>query len=127
MLLAKVVAGLRLGLTPGENRFEFVDELLQFLAGKFPAEPKCQAWYLAHGGNALGNLAGSWKVDLERESAPPFVLAVKSRRSSALKAEWGKLPCLSHRPRLIAAEGRKQKRQHSPEIQQITGLKKESF
>jgi hypothetical protein len=64
MLLAKVVAGLRLRLTPSENLFEFADELLQFLAGKFPAEPKRQSWYLAHGGDSLRNLAGSWKVGL---------------------------------------------------------------
>ena len=59
MLLAKVVAGLRLGLMPGENLLQFVDKLLQVLASKFPAEPKHQAWYLAHGGESLGNLAGS--------------------------------------------------------------------
>ena len=81
MLLAKVVAGLRLGLTAGENLFEFVDEVLQFLAGKFPAEPKHQSWYLAHGGDSLGNRVGSWKVGVERESPPPFLFAVKCRRS----------------------------------------------
>src|SRR6516225_4899804 len=61
MLLAEVVARLRLGLTPGENLLEFVDELLQVLAGKFPAQPKYQSWYLAHGGDSLRDLAGSWK------------------------------------------------------------------
>jgi len=127
MLLAKVAAGLRLRLPPGENLFEFVDELLQFLAGKFLAEPKHQSWYLAHGGDSLRDLAGSCKVGLERESPPPFLLAVKSRRSSTPKAKRGKPPCLSHRPRLIAAGGRRQKRQHSPEIQQIIALRKESF
>jgi hypothetical protein len=102
-----------------------VDQLLQFLAGKFPAEPKHQAWYLAHGGDSLGNLAGSWKVDLERESSPPFLFAVKSeRKDSALQPEWGKPPCLPNRPRLIVARGRKQKRQHPPGIQEIIGLKK---
>lgn len=104
MLLAKVVARLRLGLTPSENLLQLIDELLQFLGGKFPAEPKRQAWYLAHGGDSLGNLVGSWKVDWERESAPPFVLAVKSRRSSTLKAEWGQAalpltPTSAHRRR----------------------------
>jgi len=127
MLLAEVVAGLRLGLTPGENLLEFVDQLLQLLAGKFPAEPKHQSWYVVHGGDSLRNLAGSWKVDWERESSPPFLFAVKSRRSSTLKAERGKPPCLPNRPRLIVAGGRKQNRQHPPENQQIIGLNKESL
>ncbi len=43
MLLAEVVAGLRLGLTPGENLLQLTDELLQILTGKFPAEPKHQS------------------------------------------------------------------------------------
>jgi hypothetical protein len=56
------------------------------------------------------------------------LFAVKSdRRDFALKPESGKvaLPPQStsaHRPK-----GRKQKRQHPPEIQQIIGLKKESL
>jgi hypothetical protein len=128
MLLAKIVAGLRLGLASGENLLEFVDELLQVLAGKFPAEPKRQSWYLAHGGDSLRNLVGSLKGDCERESPPPFLFAVKpARENSALKPEWGKPPCLPNRPRLIVTGGRKQKRQHPPAIQQIIGLKKESF
>ena len=44
MLLAKIVAGLRLGLTPGENLLQLMDKLLQVLAGKFPTEPKHQLW-----------------------------------------------------------------------------------
>jgi hypothetical protein len=69
MLLAKVVAGLRLGLTAGENLFQFVDELLQFLASKFTAEPKRQSWYLAHGGDSLGNRVPGrlkWKERVHR-------------------------------------------------------------
>jgi hypothetical protein len=125
MLLAKIVAGLGLGLTPGENLLQLVDKLLQVLAGKLPAQPKHQSWYLAHGGDSLRNLAGSWKDGWERESPPPFLFAVKSgRRNSALKPEWGKPPCLPNRPRLTVAGGRKQKRQHPPEIQQIIHLKK---
>ena len=74
MLLAKVVAGLRLGLTPGENLFQFVDQLLQFLAGKFPAEPKHQAWYLAHGGDSLSGTGGFLEGGLgKRESTAFFV------------------------------------------------------
>jgi len=128
MLLAEVVARLRLGLTPGENLLEFVDELLQVLAGKFPAQPKYQSWYLAHGGDSLRDLAGSWKDTWEKESPPPFLFAVKSgRRNSTLKPKWGKPPCLPNRPRFIVAGGRKQKRQHPPAIQQITRLKKRNF
>ena len=59
MLLAEVVARLRLGLTPSEDLLQLFDKVLQILAGKFPAEPKYQAWYAAHGGESLGNLAGS--------------------------------------------------------------------
>src|SRR5262250_246192 len=106
MLLAKIVAGLGLGLTPGEDLLQLVDKLLQVLAGKFPAQPKHQSWYLAHGGDSLRNLTGSWKDGWERESPPPFLFAVKSsRRNSALKPEWGKPPCLPNRPRLTVARG----------------------
>jgi hypothetical protein len=105
MLLAKVVAGLRLGLTPGENLLQLINELLQVLRGKFPAEPKHQSWYLAHGGDSLGNLAGSWKVDWERESAPPFLFGVKSPRISTLKAEWGKPTCLYTDPGSLRSPG----------------------
>jgi len=130
MLLAKVVAGLGLGLTPGENLLQLIDELLQVLAGKFPAEPKHQSWYLAHGGDSLRNLVGSWKVGLQRESPPPFLFAVKSnRRNSALKPEWGRPALLPPKSTQLTApaRGRKQKRQHPPEIQQIIGLQKGSF
>jgi hypothetical protein len=129
MLLAKVVAGLRLGLTPGENVLQLIDELLQVLAGKFPAEPKHQAWYLAHGGDSLRNLAGSWKVGLERESPPPFLFAVKSdRRNSALKPERGKPSCLPIDPGSPRPQGGESRNASiPPEIQQIIGLKKESL
>jgi hypothetical protein len=110
MLLAEVVARLRLRLTPGENLLEFVDELLQVLAGEFPAQPKRQSCYLVHGGDSLGNLVGSRKDVWEKESPPPFLLAVKSRSSSTLKAKWGKPPCRPHRPRLTAAGGESKNR-----------------
>ena len=132
MLLAKVVAGLRLGLTPGENLLQLMDKLLQVLAGKFPTKPKHQSWYAAHGGESLGNLAGSWKGDLQnlpRETPPPFLFPVKcDGASSVLKPECGKPSCLTNGPRLTTpAGGRKQKCQLPPPTQQITGLKKESF
>ena len=58
MLLAEVVARLRLGLTSGEDLLQLFDEVLQILASKFPAEPKYQSWYVAHGGESLGNRGG---------------------------------------------------------------------
>ena len=88
MLLAEVVARLRFGLTSGENLLQLLDKLLQILAGKFPTEPKYQSWYAAHGGESLGNLAGSLMVVLERETSPPFLLAVNSQHgSSGLNAQ----------------------------------------
>jgi len=58
MLLAEVVARLRLGLTSGEDLLELFDKVLQVLASKFSAEPKYQSWYAAHGGESLGNRGG---------------------------------------------------------------------
>jgi hypothetical protein len=58
MLLAEVVAGLRLGLTSGEDLLELFDQVLQILASEFPAEPKYQSCYAAHGGESLGNRGG---------------------------------------------------------------------
>jgi hypothetical protein len=132
MLLAKVVAGLRLGLTPGENLLQLLDQLLQVLAGKFPTEPKYQSWYAAHGGESLGNRAGSWKGDLQnlpRETSPPFLFPVKcDGGSSALKPECGKPSRLTNGRRLTTpAGGRKQKCQFPPPIQENIGLEKESF
>ena len=72
MLLAKVVAGLRLGLTPGENRLQLLDQFLQILAGKFSAEPKHPSWYVAHGGESLGNLAGSLLGDMGKRDFTAF-------------------------------------------------------
>ena len=112
MLLAKVVAGLRLGLTPGENLLQFVDELLQILARKFPAKPKYQSWYAAHGGDSLGNLAGSSKVGLEKESSPPFLFAVKSDRgTSTFQPEWAS--CLAHKSNRLSAPTRGESRNAS--------------
>ncbi len=58
MLLAEVVARLRLGLSSGEDLLPLFDKVLQILASKFPAEPKYQSWYAAHGGESLGNRGG---------------------------------------------------------------------
>ena len=78
MLLAEVVARLRFGLTSSENLLRLFDKILQILASKFAAEPKYQTWHAAHGGESLGNLAGSLMVVVQRETSPPFSLAVNS-------------------------------------------------
>ena len=93
MLLAEVVARLRLGLTSGEDLLELFDKVLQVLASKFSAEPKYQSWYAAHGGESLGNLAGSLKGDLgkrdftaffTRRQLPPQKLQPDRRQASRL-------------------------------------------
>jgi hypothetical protein len=83
MLLAEVVARLKLGFAPSQDLLQLRDEVFEVLAGKFLTEPKHQSWYLAHGGESLGNLAGSRWVISERETSPPFLLAVNSHRGSS--------------------------------------------
>ena len=127
MLLAKVVAGLRLGLTPGENLPQLIDEVLQFLAGKFPTEPKHQSCYLAHGGESLGNLAGSLMADFRKRDFTAF-FACRQLLPREFQPECGKPSWLTNRPRLTtSAGGRNQKCQFLPRIQQNIGLEKESF
>ena len=79
MLLAEVVARLNLGLALGEDLLQLLDQLLQLCSSKFFAEPKDQACYVGHGGEPLGNLAGSLHVVLgiKRETPPPFSFSVK--------------------------------------------------
>ena len=88
MLLAEVVARLRFGLSSGENLLQLLDKFLQVLAGKFPTEPKYQAWYAAHGGESLGNLASSAKEGLRRETSPLSSFLIKPDPArSALRLE----------------------------------------
>ena len=127
MLLAEVVARLRLGLTSGEDLLQLFDEVLQILASKFPAEPKYQAWYAAHGGESLGNRGGFpegwfWKERLHRlfysPSTPTAEAPARSHTGSRL----------ADAPQLTAPlGGRKQKCRLLPRIQQNTGLKRKSF
>jgi hypothetical protein len=128
MLLAEVVARLRLGLTPGEDLLQLLDKFLQILAGKFPAEPKHQSWYAAHGGESLGNRGGfpdEWigkKRDFTafftRRQPPPQNL--QPDRTQASRRRNG--------PQLTTpAGGRKQKCRLLPRIQQNIGLKRKSF
>jgi len=74
MLLAKVVTRLRLGLTTGEDLLQLLDEFLQIFPSEFPAEPEHQSWYVAHGGEPLGNLAGSWQAGLAKREFTAFFL-----------------------------------------------------
>ena len=123
MLLAKVVAGLRLGLTPGENLPQLIDEVLQFLAGKFPTEPKHQSCYLAHGGESLGNLAGSLKGDFGKRDFTAFLLL----QSSPIAQPDSASQTNQTNRRVKQSRGRNQKYQLPPSFQQIIALKKRSF
>ena len=127
MLLAEVVARLRLGLSSGENLLQLLDEFLQILAGKFPTEPKYQAWYAAHGGESLGNLAGSLTSGLgKRDFTAFFSRRQPHRRSFSLSP--APPPRFTDQARLTTpARGRKQKCLLLPRIQQNMGLMKESF
>ena len=72
MLLAKVIARLRLRLGVGEDSLQLLDERLQILAGKFPAEPKHETWYVAHGGD-FSNLAGSLHDEMGKRDFTAFL------------------------------------------------------
>jgi hypothetical protein len=72
MLLAKIVAGMNLGFVPSKDLLQLLDEVLQVWARKFPAEPKNQSWYRAHGGESLGNLAGSRQGDFAKRDSTAF-------------------------------------------------------
>jgi hypothetical protein len=129
MLLAEVVAGLRLGLTSGEDLLQLFDKVLQILASKFPAEPKYQSWYAAHSGESLGNRGGfpdEWfgKERLHRlfysPSTPTAEAPVRLQTEPLISThKWT--------PAHWDPRGRKQKCRHLPRIQQNIGLKKESF
>jgi hypothetical protein len=127
MLLAKVVARLRFGLTPGENLLQLLDKFLQILAGKFPTEPKHQAWYAAHGGESLGNLAGSLKADIGKRDFTAF-FTCRQLPTRKLQPECTKFSRLANGPQpTTPVGGRKQKRQLLPRIQQNMDLMKESL
>ena len=127
MLLAEVVARLRLGLTSGEDLLQLFDQVLQILASKLPAEPKYQSWYAAHGGESLGNRGGFpdewfWKERLHRlfySSSTPTAEAPAQLQTCLSTHKWTPAHC--------APRGRKQKRRLLPQNQQNIGLKKESF
>jgi hypothetical protein len=123
MLLAEVVARLRFGLSSGENLLQFSDELLQVLAGKFPTKPKYQSWYAAHGGESLGNLAGSLKGDLGKRDFTAFLLL----QSSPIAQPDSASQTNQTNRRVTQSRGRNQKYQLPPSFQQIIALKKRSF
>jgi hypothetical protein len=123
MLLAEVVARLRLGLSSGENLLQFSNELLQVLASKFPAEPKHQTCYLTHGGESLGNLAGSLKGDFGKRDFTAFLLL----QSSPIAQPDSAPQTNQTNRRVTQSRGRNQKYQIPPSFQQIIALKKRSF
>ena len=127
VLLAEVVARLRFGLSSGENLLQLLDQLLQVLASKISAEPKHQRCYLTHGGESLGNLAGSLYSDLDKRDFTAFFTL---RQLPPRKFEPDSTqPSPSRRePRLTTpARGRKRKCQLLPRTQQNIGLNKENF
>jgi len=129
MLLAKVIARLRLGLTAGENVLQLSDELLQILASKFSAEPKHQSWYLAHGGEPLGNLAGSWQGEMGKRDFTAFFSFRQVpagnyvRKQARDKLFSARALSPTHHPQ----GGRKQKTQHPKSIQWVIYLKDQNF
>jgi hypothetical protein len=127
MLLAEVVARLRLALASGEDLLELFDQVLQILASKFPAEPKYQSWYAAHSGESLGNRGGfpdEWigKERLHRLFYSPSTPTAEA--PARLQTGLSNHKCT---PAHCAHRGRKQKCQLLPRIQQNIGFKKESF
>jgi hypothetical protein len=127
MLLAEVVTRLKFGFAPSQDLLQLRDEVFQVLAGKFLTEPKHQSCYLAHGGESLGNLAGSLMGGFAKRDFTAF-FACRQLRPRKLPPECGKPSWLANRPRLTTpAGGRNQKCQFLPRIQQNIGLKKESF
>ena len=127
MLLAEVVARLKLGFAPSQDLLQLRDEVFEVLAGKFPTEPKHQTCYLAHGGESLGNLAGSLMADFRKRDFTAF-FACRQLLPREFQPECGKPSWLTNRPRLTtSAGGRNQKCQFLPRTQQNIGLRKESF
>jgi hypothetical protein len=123
MLLAKIVAGMNLGLAPGEDLLQLLNEVLQVLASKFPAEPKHQTCYLTHGGESLGNLAGSLQGDLGKRDFTAFLLLPSSPIAQPDSASQTN----QTNRRVTQSRGRNQKYQLPPSFQQIIALKKRSF
>ena len=113
MLLAKVVAQWGLGLTPGENLLQLIDQLLPILAGKFPTEPKYESWYLAHGGESLGNLAGSLHGEMGKRDSPAFfVFRQVPRRNSVQELKRGD-PTAPHAHVVVNRAGRGEKAENA--------------
>ena len=127
MLLAEVVARLRLGLSSGENLLQLLDEFLQILAGKFPTEPKYQSWYAAHGGESLGNLAGSLTSGLGKRDFTAFFTRCQLPPRK-LQTECTPPSRLTNRPQFARRSGgRNQKCELLPRIQQNMDFVKGSF
>ncbi len=123
MLLAKIVAGMEFGFAPGEDLLQLLDEVLQVLASKFPAEPKYQTCYLTHGGESLGNLAGSLKGGFGKRDFTAFLLI----QSSPIPQPDSAPQTNQTNRRVTQGRGRNQKYQLPPSFQQIIALKKRSF
>ncbi len=77
MLLAKIIAGWDLGLRIGKKFLKLANQLCQFGAGKFSAQPKDQACYVTHGGWSPRNRASFLNEDSRTETQPLFTSCVK--------------------------------------------------
>jgi hypothetical protein len=119
MLLPEVITRLRLGVTSGENLVQLLDKLLQLLAGKFPTKPKYQSWYAAHGGESLGNLAGSLTGGFGKRDFTAFF----TRRQvppQDFQPQCGKASWLTNRHGLATGAGGETKNaSFSPEFNKI--------
>jgi hypothetical protein len=91
VLLAKIIAGWDLGLGIGQQFSELANQLFQFRAAKFSAQPKDKACYFVHGGWSPRNWASSLNVDSRRETQPLFTFPVKSSPTLSLRTELWKL------------------------------------
>ena len=128
MLLAKVIARLRLRLGVGEDSLQLLDERLQILAGKFPAEPKHETWYVAHGGESLGEPGSSWHDEMGKRDFTAFLrgrqVPLTPFHRPPRDADQLNLHMWADRPQ---KGGRKPKSSYLPHIQIVTGKEMENL
>jgi hypothetical protein len=100
VLLAEVVARMNRRFMPRQHLLQLLDERFEVGAGEFSAELKDQSWYLAHGGESLGNLASSANKDLRRETSPLSSFLVKPDPArSASRPRQAQQPTIRSEPR----------------------------
>jgi hypothetical protein len=100
VLLAKIIAGWDLGLGIGQQFSELANQLFQFRAAKFSAQPKDKACYFVHGGWSPRNWASSLNVYSRTETQPLFTFPVKSSPTLSLRTELWKLTRCGNRGKI---------------------------